>query len=327
MDISTKLANINLPVLLYNAAGCRCTKNKELDILNVSQTGAILTKSSTIKSIITSSNCNQYYDDIGGINHIGLSNMGYEYYLNYYISRVTNNKLAKPFIHSLYAFDTDELKKMFTNIYTKLDMLHQNYVSPSTYMMEINLSCPNTSSFASGLGICYDFELFESYLDTIKNNNVLNIPIGIKLAPYFNKSDFNIVSNLLLKYDIDYITCINTLPNSFMIDIYRERPCIQTNNGQGGLSGKYIQPISLANIYNFHNILHDKIDIVACGGISSGEDIVKTILCGAKAVQIGTILQTENYTCINRIIGELYDIMRHKNYKKIRDFIPIISRM
>ena len=55
-------------------------------------------------------------------------------------------------------------------------------------------------------------------------------------------------------------------------------------------------------------------------GVSSGKDVFELILCGAKAVQVGTCHWTEGPSCFDRISNELEAIMKKKGYKSIQDF-------
>ena len=62
------------------------------------------------------------------------------------------------------------------------------------------------------------------------------------------------------------------------------------------------------------------IDVIGAGGVASGKDAFDMILCGAKAVQVGTCHWTEGPTCFDRISTELENIMRKKGYSSIDDF-------
>ena len=62
------------------------------------------------------------------------------------------------------------------------------------------------------------------------------------------------------------------------------------------------------------------IDIVGVGGIKTGEDAFEMILCGAKAVQVGTCHWIEGPKCFERIANELEEIMKKKGYKNIEEF-------
>lgn len=62
------------------------------------------------------------------------------------------------------------------------------------------------------------------------------------------------------------------------------------------------------------------IDIVGVGGIFTGKDAFEMLLCGAKAVQVGTCHWVEGSACFERIERELLTIMDKKGYKSIEEF-------
>lgn len=117
---------------------------------------------------------------------------------------------------------------------------------------------------------------------------------------------------------IGFITCTNCIGNGLVIE--GEKSVILPNGGFGGIGGEIIKPFSLANVKQFYNNLTDKVDIVGCGGIKNGEDVFQYILCGAKAVQIGTQFIKEGINCFERITKELIKIMEIRNYKNIEEF-------
>lgn len=118
----------------------------------------------------------------------------------------------------------------------------------------------------------------------------------------------------------DFITCSNSIPNGLMIDIDEEKPRIRPNNGMGGTGGKCFLPIALSNVYRFHKNIHSTTNVIGCGGISSGADAFKHILCGASAVQIGSSFLSEGSDIFRRCTAELSTIMRNKGYKNFDSF-------
>ena len=64
----------------------------------------------------------------------------------------------------------------------------------------------------------------------------------------------------------------------------------------------------------------DQKSVIACGGVSTGEDAFQHILAGASAVSVGTALQDQGPKVFTRLIAELQDIMRQKKYSNINDF-------
>ena len=77
---------------------------------------------------------------------------------------------------------------------------------------------------------------------------------------------------------------------------------------------------ALANVRQLSTLLRPSIDIIGVGGISSGMDAFEMILCGAKAVQIGTKHWKEGSVVFDRVAGELEEIMRRKKYTSIEQF-------
>ena len=99
MDISlssSTIAGVPLTNIIYNASGCHCTLASQLDELNASQSGAVLTKSITLQPRKGNPTPNYHHDGLGSINSKGSPNMGFHYYMSYLATR--NGQLTKPLI-------------------------------------------------------------------------------------------------------------------------------------------------------------------------------------------------------------------------------------
>jgi dihydroorotate dehydrogenase (fumarate) len=313
--LRTKLASIDLTSCIYNASGCRCTNKEELDLLNSTDSiSAIVSKSSTLEPRTGNIEPRSYFQNIQySINSMGIPNHGFKYYADYYLSGNCN----KPFIQSIYPFNSHELVSMFGHLNTL------EFKTP--YLIELNVSCPNVKGQCNNLSRengSLTMNKLEEYLDIVKQNNINNIPLGIKLMPYYLLSDFDQVSNIILKYqeNIKFITCINSVINGLEINIDTETSVIKPNNGCGGVGGLPCLPIGLSNVHNFNQRLGDKIDIVGCGGVSTGAEVFKYLLAGATAVQVGTALCVEGISIFDRLSSELKTIMYKKKYSCITDF-------
>lgn len=286
--IPTTFCTIKLQSCLMNASGCNSSTTNQIKELDITPgCGAILSKSCTVNPQDGNPTPRLYFDDNVCINSMGLPNFGCDYYSKIYTK--------KPYIHSIYPHDPIELDKLFAN---------------DSDIIELNLSCPNAISGQ------HKFETYDLYLDKI-NQYTKDKFVGIKLAPIFNLKEYYVMSSLLLKYNIDFITCCNTVPNCLIIDYETEETMIKPNYGLGGMSFK---PVSLSNVYNFHRILGDQIDIIGSGGINTGKDVFEYILCGAKCVQLGACLLREGLGCFGRISKELCEVMKEKGYGGLDDF-------
>jgi dihydroorotate dehydrogenase (fumarate) len=190
--------------------------------------------------------------------------------------------------------------------------------------IELNVACPNVPNKPM---IAYDFDQLETVLNRITSMAQFSRlpPIGLKLAPYFDMPHFERVAMLISKYPIKFIVCVNTIGNGLVVDWENECEGMAAKSGLGGIGGGFIKHTALANVRMFYKLLNDKyarpdIDIIGVGGVHSGRDAFELILCGAKAIQVGTCHWTEGSSCFERISKELEEIMKSKGYKSIDDF-------
>lgn len=201
-------------------------------------------------------------------------------------------------------------------------MLQKAMNTPGVSAIELNLACPNIPGKPM---VAYDYDQLDIALGRVcKLPGYGKIPIGVKLAPYFDIPHFQRVADILAKYPIHYIVSVNTIPNGLVIDFDNECEGIVPKQGLGGLAGGFIKHTALANVRTLYNMLQERgrsdIDIVGVGGVRSGKDAFELILCGAKAVQVGTCHWTEGAGCFDRIAKELQEIMVKRGYKRIEDF-------
>lgn len=299
MDISTKIADINLKSCIYNASGCHCYTEQQLLELNNSDAGAVLTKSCTMNYRLGNPKPKYYENELGSINSNGLENEGYKYY------RDLNTKMTKPYIISMSTLEMDNALSMLQD--------YDNYKPKS--VLEMNVSCPNIKDSPQ---VAYNFDKFEDSLRKIYELGT-TLKMGFKLSPYFDPYHINKVSEILTLYPVEYVTCINSYGNGIMVDTETLKPVIKPRNGLGGIGGDYCKPIALANVYQLYKSIGDKIDIIGCGGVKSGQDVIEYISCGAVAVQIGTHLMKTGTKCFEQINNEIYNLMKKQNIKKIID--------
>jgi dihydroorotate dehydrogenase (fumarate) len=262
---------------IYNASGVRCTSYDDLDFLNDTYSSAILTKSCTLHPHKGNPIPNYFTDDHNSINRNGLCNEGIDYYTNY------KKRSNKPYIISVAGFNDDERIKCFNIINDR----------KSCDLIELNLSCPNLGIDATA----YDFEYMGSLLRKLQEIN--NIPLGVKIPPYLRKSEIIKTSDLFIDNNIKFITCINSIPNTFISD-----------NIYGGYGGPAIKPIALSIVKSYFNSLNGKISIIGCGGITSITDVHDYLQNGATAVQIGTSFHNCKHIFESILTGKANDVAR-----------------
>lgn len=326
-DIKTKIGNISLDNPFINASGCACySENDLLNLIN-SESGFYITKTITLNHRDGNDGPRYYHNTELSLNSMGLPNLGLNEYLkfknnikdklqkmNTNIYDINNNKYNKPLFFSVGTMSNNETLEILSKLELELDGLSG---------IEFNISCPNIEGKGQ-LG--YDFDALDSFLKLISETYLFNISrnnlaIGLKMSPYFDNYQFNIVADIIKKYPrLDFLTCINGLGNGLIINREYETTYIRPNLGCGGIGGSVVKPSGLANVYKFKKLLNDKIDIIGCGGVSNGSDAFDYILAGASAVSIGTELVRKGTKIFGNIKKELEDIMIDKKYTSLGEF-------
>lgn len=316
MDLSSHISNTKFSTCILNASGPICSMEEELIAIDDSSAGGVVTKTATFEK--REGNEKPRYHDhmLGSINSMGLPNQGHQYYIK------SSEKIKKPYIISMTGMTLEKTILILTNILIAVKNFNKKIDG-----IEINLSCPNIVGKGQ---LAYDFKSLNTYLNelcTIYETityNMENKPIlGIKLPPYFELDHFETVANIIVKYPINFITCINSIGNGLIINYKTESTVIKPKDGIGGIGGSYVKPTGLSNVRNFYvqfQKLNKNINIIGCGGIETGRDAFEYILCGADLIQIGTQFYKENTNCFKRILKELEGIMKIKNYNNINDF-------
>jgi len=288
-----KVFGINFAPAIFNASGAWCAAESELHQLGKSKSGAIAIKSTTLQPRTGNAKPRFFSDDLGTLNSMGLPNLGPEKYVEIIADL---RQYRKPIIASIAGMEPAHFLR-----------IAEQYLRAGVDAVEVNLSCPN---LAGKPQIAFDFTTSKEILRDVKQLAGAT-PVGVKLPPYpdpiFNKQMAEIVKEL----NIDFLTCINSLPHCSFIDAKKEEFVIK--NKFGGLGGAYIKPIALGQIHRFYELLEGKIPIIGCGGITNGSDIVEHFLAGASVVQVASQLMKEGPQVFERLEGEFRAELEKKN--------------
>lgn len=303
MKQETTFAHTKFANPFMNASGVHCMTIEDLQELEKSDAGAYITKSCTLEK--REGNPSPRYVDLalGSINSMGLPNLGFNYYLDYVLEVQQNQDT--PIFFSIAGMSPEE----------NLEMLDSIQKSAFSGITELNLSCPNVPRKPQ---LAYDFQATEQLLEKVFA--FFKKPLGVKLPPYFDLAHFDQMADILNKFPLTYVNSVNSVGNALYIDTEEEAVVIKPKNGFGGLGGQYIKPTALANVRAFYTRLKPEIQIIGTGGIETGQDAFKHLLCGASMLQIGTALHKEGPEIFTRIRRELQEIMDKKGYQSIDEF-------
>ncbi|MFA5854860.1 MAG: quinone-dependent dihydroorotate dehydrogenase [Candidatus Gracilibacteria bacterium] len=173
----------------------------------------------------------------------------------------------------------------------------------------INLSCPN----AFGGQPFTDATRLDSLLRQIDRISTKK-PIFLKLSPDLTELEVDAIISVAKKHKINGFICTNlTKKHSF---------------GQGGLSGKAVDELSLKQIEYIHRktnktggIFANKLIIIACGGIFTAKDAYKRIRAGASLLQLITSMIYEGPQNVSEINRGLAKLLKENGFKSIKEAI------
>jgi dihydroorotate dehydrogenase (NAD+) catalytic subunit len=198
----------------------------------------------------------------GMLNAIGLANPGRERFLSENLPRL--RELGVPLWISVGGFCAQD----YADTCAALDDVE----SEDVVAIELNLSCPNVDEAA------------ESAAEIVAAcRAATTLPLYAKLSAAHG--DLAAVARAVADAGADGLSLINTL-RGIALDPRTLQPVLA--RGTGGLSGPSLKPVALAAVHACYAAT--QLPIVGMGGVTTGQDALELIACGALHVALGTVL-------------------------------------
>jgi dihydroorotate dehydrogenase (fumarate) len=153
-------------------------------------------------------------------------------------------------------------------------------------------------------------EIEKSYFRLIeKVKEKINIPIAVKLAPFFTNIPKTLIN--LSNTKISGLVLFNRFYNP---DINLEKMAITPSN-------MFSSPSEISGVIRWLGLVSDMIycDISATSGVHDGEGVVKLILVGATTVQICSALYKNGIEYLSTIINQLDTWLNSHSYKNLNE--------
>lgn len=264
LQVSLGRLQLRNPVMV--AAGTFGYGVEYRDLVDLSQLGAIVTKSLTLTPRMGNPPPRVAETPAGMLNAIGLQNDGVDAFVVETLPRL--RAYETPIIASVAGESVEE----YVRVAAKLSR------AEGVAALELNLSCPNQARGGMEFGVSP--ELTAQVVAAVRQATPL--PLIAKLTP--NVGDIVPVAQAAVEAGAEVLCLINTVLG-VAVDVRERRFRLATK--VGGLSGPAIKPIAQYHLWRVHQALPE-VPLVGVGGISSAEDALEYILLGAHAVQIGT---------------------------------------
>jgi len=234
----------------------------------------------------------------GMLNAVGLQNPGVERVLDTELPRL-KACFDGPIMANVSGFSVEDY------VYT----VERLSSEPRISWFEVNISCPNVHG--GGMSFGTDPAQAANVISAVRK--VSSRPIIAKLSP--NVTDIVSIASACEAAGADAVSLINTLLG-LRVDLRRRRPVLA--NTTGGLSGPAVLPVALRMVYQVSRAL--SIPVVGMGGVSSAEDVIEMMMCGATAVEVGAANLVDPFACPN-IIRALPAAMEKYGVSSLREII------
>jgi len=178
----------------------------------------------------------------------------------------------------------------------------------------INISSPNTENLRN----FHEENELDLLLNTIQNEKQSiksKVPIAVKVSPDIKETKIELISDILIKNNIELVIISNTT------DKNRDNLININKLEKGGLSGKPLEKMSNQLINKFYKLLKNKIKIIGVGGVDNGKSAFEKIVNGASFIQLYTGMVFQGPAICQKISNELINILKIKGFKNISEAV------
>jgi dihydroorotate dehydrogenase (NAD+) catalytic subunit len=272
-DLSVKIGKLKLNNPVMVASGTFGYGEEFKDLVCLKDIGAIVTKSVTLKAYEGNNPPRICETTAGMLNAIGLQNEGIDDFIK--------NKL--PFLKNTGTVIIASIAGKTKQEYVELTRLLNKTAIDG---VEVNISCPNAIWHKRSSGpknmrlFSQDAKATKELIGAVRKNTKKTLIT--KLSP--NVTDIVEIAKAASEAGTDALSLINTVLG-MEVDIVTKRP--KLGNITGGLSGPAIKPIALRMVWEVYKNV--EIPIIGIGGIMDTADAIEFFICGATAIQVGTV--------------------------------------
>ena len=264
-DLNVKINNLNFKNPVMTASGTFGYGLEFADLVPLDELGGIIVKGTTLLPREGNDYPRMAETASGMLNCVGLQNKGVDYFCSKIYPQI------KDIDTNMIVNVSGNSAESYAACAQRIDELDR---IPA---IELNISCLNVKEGGMAFGVTS--EGAASIVKAVRA--VYHKTLIVKLSP--NVTDIAAIARACEAEGADAVSLINTLMG-MAVDIEKRQPLLSIRTG--GLSGPAVKPVALRMVYDVAHAV--KIPVVGLGGISSAEDAIEFLMCGATAIEIGT---------------------------------------
>lgn len=299
-NLTTKIGSLTMANPVMTASGTFGYGLEFQDLVDLSQIGGIIVKGTTLNPRQGNPYPRMAETAQGMLNCVGLQNKGVDHFCEHIYPTIKD--LPTQVLVNVSGSSPDD----YAECARRINALE------NIPAIELNISCPNVKQGGMAFGVTP--EGAASVVKAVRQ--AYDKTLIVKLSP--NVTSITDIAKAVEAEGADAVSCINTLMG-MAIDAEKRKKLLSI--GTGGLSGPCIKPVALRMVYQVAHAV--QIPVIGLGGISNATDAVEFLLCGARAVEIGTAnfldpsiaqkvalgineyLERHGYSDVSQIIGAL----------------------
>jgi len=214
----------------------------------------------------------------------------------------------------------------------------RRFESAGAQMLELNFCCPNMSFNvdvtsrqrnddrpSSGASMGQDEDSVRRVIEMTRE--VTRLPLIAKITPEGGR--IAEVSRAALEAGAAAVCSVANRLGIPPIDVWNYKKSIynlQNENTMGCLSGPWIRPLALRDVYEIRSLLGPEDSIIGTGGMASWEDAVEMMMCGADSVGVCTQTMLAGFGFLEKWMKSLKGYMKEMGFQNARDIRDLLIR-
>jgi dihydroorotate dehydrogenase/NAD-dependent dihydropyrimidine dehydrogenase PreA subunit len=203
-------------------------------------------------------------------------------------------------------------------------------------ILELNFCCPNMSFNvdvserankearpSSGASMGQDENSVRLVIE--ETRKVTQLPIIAKITPEGGR--IAEVSKVAFETGAAAVCSVANRLGVPPIDIWNYKKPIYNLQGQNSmacLSGPWIKPLALRDVFEIRKLVGPGPHINGTGGVANLEDAVQMMMCGADSIGVCTQTMIAGFGFLEKWMKELKEYMQKMGFSKLRDFRDVL---
>jgi dihydroorotate dehydrogenase/Pyruvate/2-oxoacid:ferredoxin oxidoreductase delta subunit len=210
----------------------------------------------------------------------------------------------------------------------------RRFEAAGTQILELNFCCPNMSfsvdvsdqkahRVSSGASMGQDEAQVAAVVRRLKG--AISIPIIAKLTPEGGR--IAQVAKAAMDAGADGVSGVANRLGIPPIDVWHHKKSIynlQGENTLGCMSGPWIRPLAMRDVFEMRKLLGPEPHINGTGGIASMEDAVQMMMCGADTIGVCTETMLRGFAFLEEWMTDLRRYMQEMGFSTAREMRDLL---